>query len=320
MSWLELDDRILEHPKFIRAVKLGGSEVVHLWLGVRAYCGQLLTDGHVPADMIDEVRGPREPRKRAAALDALVEAGLIRRTPAGLEMHDYLQWSSSRDEVLDRRLSARDRKRRNRVTDSVVTEVSRRDGHESSVGVTDPRARVSTPLRSPSPPLPSDPHQSGSGAGVPGFMRAPRSLIPVAVKTVAFKSVFDRYPRKEGELKAAVVFGELAAQTPGGESELARLILAAFDAGMLVRAPYVGPNDKRPMLETVLAERRWEDPPSAPDDKPAPRETFAVAAERAREEHATDAAIESLKREQEARQPRQSPREKYLPLVAKGGT
>jgi hypothetical protein len=77
VSWLELDDGILEHPKFIRAIKLGGSEAVHLWLGLRAYCAKLLTDGKVPGDMLDEVRGPKDSKRRAAAMTALVTAGLL---------------------------------------------------------------------------------------------------------------------------------------------------------------------------------------------------------------------------------------------------
>jgi hypothetical protein len=135
VSWLQLDDRILDHPKFIRAVNLGGSEAVHLWLGLRAYCGQLLTDGLIPSDMIGEVRGPKEPRRRAAALAALKAAGLVDPDPEGVRMHDYLQWSASRDDITSRRKSARERQtrhrdksapdeRESRVTSALVTEPS----------------------------------------------------------------------------------------------------------------------------------------------------------------------------------------------------
>ncbi len=153
MSWLELDDRILEHPKFVRAVKLGGSEAIHMWLGLRAFCGQLLTDGAIPLDMVDEVRGPKHPVKRSSAISVLVEVGLVDRTKDGLQLHDYLDWSMSREQVLARRDSAARRKRRERGTDTVVTEESRRDGRVTDSDVTNPRARVSSPL--PSSPLPS---------------------------------------------------------------------------------------------------------------------------------------------------------------------
>jgi hypothetical protein len=114
VSWLELDDRILEHPKFIRAVNMAGAETVFLWLGIRAYCGQNLSNGHVPADMVGEVRGPKNPSKREAALEALIAVNLIERRDDGIQMHDYLDWSSSREEVLDRRDRARERKARSR--------------------------------------------------------------------------------------------------------------------------------------------------------------------------------------------------------------
>jgi hypothetical protein len=142
MSWLELDDGILDHPKFIRAVKLGGSEAVHLWLGIRAYCGKLLTDGFVPEDMIDEVRGPKDPKRRALALEALRAAGLLDLAEGGFQMHDYLDWSKSRDKVLAARKQARDRQAKSRgchgVTDSVTNEVTNTSSHGaagSGVGV-----------------------------------------------------------------------------------------------------------------------------------------------------------------------------------------
>ena len=142
MSWIELDDGILDHPKFIRAVKLGGSEAVHLWLGIRAYCAKLLTDGKVPSDMLDEVRGPKDSRRRAAALDALVTVGLLETTADGVQMHDYLQWSKSRDVVLKQRESARERQAKSRGSHSVTGSVT----HGAvTPSVTEPSPLLSTP-------------------------------------------------------------------------------------------------------------------------------------------------------------------------------
>lgn len=104
-----------------------------------------------------------------------------------------------------------------------------------------------------------------SSGGLTPF-RAPARPYPVGAATMAFLAVFDAYPRKDAKLKAAAVFQELAAGYEGGEAALSRAILDAFGRGMLKREPYRGPNGKRPFLETVLAERRWEDPASAPDD------------------------------------------------------
>lgn len=113
MSWLQLDDRILEHPKFVRAVRRGGSAAVHLWLGMMSFCKQRLTDGLVPADMVDVVAGPAT-RWRKPALVALVEAGLLESDPSGYRVHDYLRHNDAR-ETVERRVSerrARDEARR----------------------------------------------------------------------------------------------------------------------------------------------------------------------------------------------------------------
>lgn len=131
MTWIGLDDGILDHPKFIRAVRMGGSDVVHLWLGLRCYCAKNLTDGVIPTDMLDEVRGPRG-RARANALRILIEVGLLERDGPESEvvMHDYLQWARSRDEVLRHRASARDRQAKSR-------RMSQRDSASTSPSVTD---------------------------------------------------------------------------------------------------------------------------------------------------------------------------------------
>lgn len=178
MSWLELDDQILEHPKFIRAVRLAGSEAIHMWLGLRAYCGQKLTDGAIPADMMDEVRGPTNPKKRAAAIDALVTVGLVDRTDDnGLQLHDYLHWSKSKDEVLKLRASAAARKRRQRGggkedgSDDAGDDEEEPpaggsdDGHGGSHGVTDGGTHGGT--------------HGDVTAGVPGVVTNPRARAPL---------------------------------------------------------------------------------------------------------------------------------------------
>lgn len=105
MSWLQVDDRFLDHPKVVRAVRLAGSPAVHLWLGLMSFCKQHLTDGVIPADMVDAVAGPA-PRWRGRALDALVEVGLIERDPSALRVHDYLVLNESRESI-ERKASAR---------------------------------------------------------------------------------------------------------------------------------------------------------------------------------------------------------------------
>lgn len=105
----------------------------------------------------------------------------------------------------------------------------------------------------------------------------PRRAFPhVGGATPAFLAVFERYPRKDKRMEAAQVFAQLAETWPGGEQALSESILAAFDAGMLKRHPYAGPNATRPCFDRMLAERRWLDPASAPDNEPPPAKHAAA--------------------------------------------
>jgi hypothetical protein len=98
MSYLQLDDDILNHPKFVRADRLAPCSAVHLWLGLMSYCKRHLTDGVVPIDMLPRVNGP-VPRWRGRALEALIAVGLIERTETELRVHDYLEWNLSKTEI-----------------------------------------------------------------------------------------------------------------------------------------------------------------------------------------------------------------------------
>jgi hypothetical protein len=98
VSWLKIDDRIQDHPKFVRVERLSGTTGFYLWVGLMSYCKQRRTDGWVPIDMLGEVNGPRG-RWRQRALDALLEVGLVERDGDRLHVHDYLDWNASRYEI-----------------------------------------------------------------------------------------------------------------------------------------------------------------------------------------------------------------------------
>jgi hypothetical protein len=98
VSWLKFDDRILDHPKFVKAERLAGSTAFHLWVGLLAYCKQHRTDGWVPIEMLSRVNGPRG-RWRKRAFSALVEVGLVEDEGHRLHLHDYLDWNASRYEI-----------------------------------------------------------------------------------------------------------------------------------------------------------------------------------------------------------------------------
>ncbi len=251
MSWIQLDDRILEHPKFVRAVRLGGSEAIHLWLGLRAYCAQFLSDGLVPTDMLPEVRGPLNERKREAALSALVDVGLLERCDVGVRLHDYLDWSSSRDEVLTRRGRDADRKRGGRSrTPNGVRADSAPPSEGNPNGVTHPRGKE------------REGEDLDRGSGSDPDARKDPFAAQFGESGSAFVKVYAEYPNKAGRSSASTAFAELALRHPGGPDGLAADVLAAFSTGMLRRKPYF--DEKKgegfwPFLDKFLTERRWED-------------------------------------------------------------
>lgn len=146
---MDLDDKLLAHPKFLRAAERGGSEAIHLWLGLRQFVAQNLTDGFIPTDMVKHVHGPIA-RKRAAALDVLVEVGLVEKRSDGLALHDFLQWSKSRAKILAER--ERNKLRQERFRESRTV---------SNAGVT-PLVTLPSPLLSS--PLHSTPGESSAHA------------------------------------------------------------------------------------------------------------------------------------------------------------
>ena len=181
MSWMDLDDGLLDHPKFIRAVKRGGSETVHLWLGLRQYVAQQLSDGFVPDDMLDEVRGP-EGKRRWAALTVLLDVGLLERVAGGVRLHDFLQWSKSRDQILKQReanrLGQEKSRMRNAVTDAARAPL-----------VTDPS------------PLHTTPHQAGEGAGARDPTICPLDLTSKAESLGIISEFSEKYRTNPAQIR-----------------------------------------------------------------------------------------------------------------------
>lgn len=121
---LVVKEEFVGGDKWARAVKLGGSDAIVMWLALKCYASRhASTEGFVPDESLDDLPGaPRKPRK---ALEALVEcgllgpdgtrgAGLVDLVPGGWQLHDYLDHSATPEEIELRREKARDKKRRYR--------------------------------------------------------------------------------------------------------------------------------------------------------------------------------------------------------------
>lgn len=130
MTWVKLDDNVLDHPKFITL----DNEALVLWLAGLTYCNQHRTDGVLPAPVV----GALAHRRQLSHVDphVLVRAGLWEVTEGGFVVHDYLDYQPGRADQDESRAGARERKRRQRarerhaVTRHDVTGTGRDDDYD----------------------------------------------------------------------------------------------------------------------------------------------------------------------------------------------
>lgn len=133
MTWLKIDDGMVEHAKCVGL----SSDAWTLWLHGLCYCSRNLTDGHIPRAMLARLSALRAPKKAAVEL---VTAGLWHETGPGWEIHDYLAYQRSADQVNQEREAANERKRAGRVAAAERKRASRQrqdTGGTSPAGHTD---------------------------------------------------------------------------------------------------------------------------------------------------------------------------------------
>jgi hypothetical protein len=123
------------------------------------YCARLLTDGFVPRAQVRKLADLDDAQAQAKQL---VNAGLWEAVDGGYQIHDYLDYNPSRDDVLRRREYDRQRQQSRRNPNEVT------HGIRTESEVSRARAPVPslTPSPSPSPPrVPTDPHRSNLTGG-----------------------------------------------------------------------------------------------------------------------------------------------------------
>ena len=99
MTWVKLDDAFGDHPKI-----LGLSDsAFRLHVLSLCYCARYLTDGNVPSAFL---------RGHGADVDELWHAGLWFQGDDGFEIHDYLAYNPSREDVRHERERVAERQRR----------------------------------------------------------------------------------------------------------------------------------------------------------------------------------------------------------------
>lgn len=103
MTWFKVDDKLPTSRKVLSIRRTDRRRLVAmgLWVLAGAWCASGLTDGNVPAYMVDELGGDEE------AAGWLVEAGLWTVTPDGWAFHDWTQCNPTRAKVEEKREEAR---------------------------------------------------------------------------------------------------------------------------------------------------------------------------------------------------------------------
>lgn len=93
MTWFRVDDSFPQHPKVLSIPRKDRTAAIGLWTIAGTWCAAQLTDGALGAHMVEELAGT----KRAA--DLLVSVGLWEKTDDGYQIHDYLDYNPSAEEV-----------------------------------------------------------------------------------------------------------------------------------------------------------------------------------------------------------------------------
>lgn len=109
MPWGKWDDGLYDHRKVEELPRGCRNACVGLWGRAISWSNRSLSDGLVPEERL------RKLDARPAEIEALVRVGLLEVLAAGqYQIHDFLEFNKSREEVLADREAARDRQRRSR--------------------------------------------------------------------------------------------------------------------------------------------------------------------------------------------------------------
>jgi hypothetical protein len=161
MVWVRVDDDFPQHPKARKAGPVG----MALWLAGLCYSSHYLTDGLVPVEVLSGLL-PLEKKELTRTVDKLVFSGLWSVAEGGYEIHDYLDYQSSRTEVLTERERVRkwrENKKRTR------TEPVRNDDAPGAVQRPTPTPIPSTKNKSPSGGRSASPPDPEMPSGFVGF-------------------------------------------------------------------------------------------------------------------------------------------------------
>jgi len=113
MAWLRIESNFPNHRKVLAAGQQLGrgavGRVIGVWTIGACYAVAHLTDGLVPAIVLEDTRYDRHPREVIAAM---VDQGLLHVVDGGYQLHDFNDYNPSADAVKEKRRNDLARKRR----------------------------------------------------------------------------------------------------------------------------------------------------------------------------------------------------------------
>lgn len=131
MSWLKLDDAMLDHRKVRRAMRDGGLAAFGLHIAALLESSKYLTDGHIEDVSVDDLldAGCVRGKARTTVVESLVRHGLWEPDAerGGYVIHDYLEHNPSRAQVEANRGVDRFRKELTRDHE-LIARIRARDG------------------------------------------------------------------------------------------------------------------------------------------------------------------------------------------------
>ena len=104
MAWFKVDDGFSSSPKVLSIRRRDRLAAVGLWTVAGAWAAKHLTDGFIPAYMLEELAAEE------SQVDNLVTAGLWREEGDGYQFHDWHDYQPTRVDVLANRERERQRK------------------------------------------------------------------------------------------------------------------------------------------------------------------------------------------------------------------
>jgi len=190
MPWFNVDDGFAFHHKAVKA----GNAAIGLWTRAGSWCAQQLTDGYVPAEMVDVFGTPAQARR-------LVAAGLWHTVEGGYRFHQWTEngRNPTRKEVEKKRQAESDRKarwREEKAAKSANQQVNGDSPNGTGASVppsVPPSVRSSTPLHST--PLKEEKKTSSSSRPRTRGTRIPDDF---AVSAAMVAWARDRVPTVDG--------------------------------------------------------------------------------------------------------------------------